>query len=80
MIAQVTRLASCAVSASTGNPWIIAVKSVIRLTMTGSSSVTLVRGSWVPCSSSTSIPIRNCSTSKGAMSQSIPICSPMLLA
>jgi hypothetical protein len=30
----------------------------------------------VPCSSSTSIPIRNCSTSNGELAQSMPICSP----
>ena len=43
----------------------------------GSSPVTLVAGSWSPCSSSTSIPVRNCSTSNGARTQSIPISSPI---
>ena len=42
----------------------------------GSSSLTLVNGSWSPCSSSTFIPMRNWSTSNGDVAQSIPICSP----
>src|ERR1022692_2863300 len=33
--------------------------------------------SWSPCSSSTSIPLRNSSTSKGAVSQSMPISAPI---
>ncbi len=35
------------------------------------------RGARPPCSSSTSSPIRNCSTSKRDLLQSIPICSPI---
>src|SRR4029077_7386886 len=48
--------------------------------MFGSSLLTLVRGSCRPCSSSTFIPIRNCSTSNGAVSQLIPISSPITRA
>src|SRR5271165_6766835 len=44
--------------------------------MMTSSSVTLVAGSRVPCSSSTSIPIRNCSRLNGEVSQSTPIRRP----
>src|SRR6516165_6576322 len=40
----------------------------------GSSCVTSVCGSWLPCSSSTSIPARNCSRSNRL--QSTPIASP----
>jgi hypothetical protein len=44
---------------------------------TGSSSVALVDGSRKPCSSSTSRPRKDGSTSNGAVPQSIPICSPI---
>jgi hypothetical protein len=42
--------------------------------------VTFVRESCRPCSSSTHNPIRNCSTSNGAESHSIPISSPIRCA
>src|SRR6478736_1089270 len=44
----------------------------------GSSCVTSVCGSWLPCSNSTSMPARNCSRSN--RSQSMPIASPTRLA
>jgi len=50
-------------------------RAIFAVMMT-SSSVTLVAGSRVPCSSSTSIPIRNCSRLNREISQSTPIRRP----
>jgi anti-anti-sigma regulatory factor len=47
---------------------------------TGSSPVTSLAGSRAPCSSSTSIPARNCSTSKLDDAPSMPMRSPTLVA
>jgi hypothetical protein len=55
-----------------GNSFMCA--SAIFPVMIGSSWVTSVRGSWLPCSNSTSLPIRNYSRSKRF--QSTPIASP----